>query len=506
MVQAPLEVFAPATGVRERLKEPTPLAELPDIVAGGRAAQADWAATPLPARARALRAVSRVIYEHAERFAEQLHRANGKPLAEAYAAEIYPTAASFRFFAARAPAQLRPRTLRLASMPFAYSKAHFEPLGVVGIIAPFNFPLLLSTFDVPAALMAGNAVVIKMSEHAVAVGEMIEEIVRLAGLAPRLVQVVYGHGEVGAALIESGVDKICFIGSTRVGRRVYQAAAQRMIPCVLELGGKDAALLLEDADLDDAADGILWAGLANSGQACSSVETVYVPEQHAEAFAERLRRRLEALAETDLGTMSALFQKRIVEQHLADALARGARVVAEKPRAGDNPFVQAPVILADVPDEALAAREPNFGPLLVLRRYRRLEEAVAAINAGEYGLTNSIWSRDRRRAAALAAALHCGTVTINEHMLTPGLAEAPWSGRKASGLGLAHSVLSIREFCHVKYVYHDRGLLRFKFFRYPYTADKARWFRIFLRAQLAPSPLARAWAFLRSAPAALLRR
>lgn len=501
-----LEIHEPATGRLARRKAVTPAAALPGILERARHAQAAWARESFRARARALRQVARVLYENGDELAELLHRSNGKPVAEALMAEVYPTAANFRWCARMAPRHLRPRRVRLASLPLAYSRLLYEPLGVVGVIAPWNYPLLLSLFDAPAALMAGNSVVVKVSEHAAAAGEAIEDLLRRARLPEDLVQVVYGYGDLGAALIEAGVDKVCFIGSTRVGRLVYQAAARRMIPCTLELGGKDAALVLEDADLDDAVAGILWAGLANCGQSCASVEVAYVPAALREGFAARLRAALAALPEESLGTMNVLFQKRMVLEQLRDARERGARVLAEGKVEGDNPFRLAPVVLADVPGGALVLREETFGPVLVVRGYGDLEAALREINAGDYGLTASVWTRDRRRGQELAARIDAGTVTINEHMITPGMPEAPWAGRRASGLGVSHSILSFASYCKVKYVFHDRGIVRYKFWRFPYTGDKLRWFRRFLSAQLAPRPWVRLRSMLAAAPRLLLRR
>ncbi|TAH38244.1 MAG: aldehyde dehydrogenase family protein [Planctomycetota bacterium] len=501
-----IEIYVPATGELERTKEATAITSLPDVMARARAAQAGWAQRSLRERAAVLLRVAEVLYRSADGLAEALQRYNGKSAEEALLSEVYPAAANFRYFARASARHLRPRRLRLGALPLAYSRVRYEPLGVVGVIAPWNYPFLLATLDLPAALMAGNACVIKVSEHAAATGERIEQVLAEARMPAHLVQVIYGFGDLGAALIESGIDKLCFIGSSRVGRLVYAAAAQRMIPVTLELGGKDAALLLEDADLEDAADGILWAGLANCGQACASVELVYVPDALRADFIARLQRKLAALPEESLGAMNVPFQKQLVLEQLRDARERGARVVAERARRGDHPFLLPITFLSDVPDDALLLREETFGPVLAIQGYRSLEEALRRINASPFGLTSSIWTADRRRGQELAHRLQSGTVTINEHMITPGMPEAPWGGWKASGLGVSHSVLSLPAFCRLQYVFHDRGLLRYKFWRFPYSAGKARWLRRFLASQLDPSPWRRFTSLLAAAPRLLLRR
>lgn len=502
-----LEIHSPITGVLERTREPTPPDRLPDVVGAARAAQKAWAARSFSDRAKHLRAFVDVLAENAEEVAERIHHYNGKTRDEALMAEVFPTMATFEYFARHAARHLRPRTIRPAALPLAYSRLEFEPLGVVGFITPWNFPFKLMLQDVPAALMAGNAIVIKVSEHATAIGELIEDLLQRAGMPAHLVQLVYGFGDLGAALIESGIDKVCFTGSTATGRKVYEAAARRLIPCTLELGGKDPAILLEDADLDEAARGILWAGLTNCGQACASVELVYVPEFLKEKFLEKLKTLLGALPPDQLGTMNVRFQKEKVEKQLREALELGARVVARvEPADAENPFAEPAVIVTDVPEQAALRREETFGPVLPVIGYTDLEQVLEEVARSPYGLTASIWTGDRRKGAELARRIDAGVVTVNDHLITPGMPEAPWGGHKQSGLGSSMSYLSLQAFSKVRYVFHDRGLVRFKFWRYPYTAEKARWFRDFLRGQFARSLPIRVATMVRALPKLLLRR
>lgn len=501
----PIPVVLPATGETERHITPTPIGDLPGLLEAARAAQASWARASLTDRSVALRGVVTTLRDEADRVADAVHRFNGKSVGEALISEVFPTLAGYDFFARCAAQHLADEHVPLAAVPGAYSRVIREPLGVIGVIAPWNYPFHLSQMDVPAALMAGNAVIIKMSEHAAGIGEVIVEILEAADLPRGLVQVIQGRGDLGEALIGAGIDKVCFTGSTTTGRAVYAAAARAMIPCTLEMGGKDAALVLEDADLEDAADGIVWAAMTNAGQVCASIETVHVPRSTLDPFLAAVQDRMDALAPGEVGPMTTGFQRDKVLEQVDEALAQGAAIAAEGPAPAAPDRSVTPQFLVDVPDHAALAGEETFGPVCVVRPYDDLEAAVAAVNDSPYGLTASVWTADREHGVALARLLEVGTVTINEHVITPGLAEAPWAGQKESGLGgISHSHLSLASFTKVKYVYHDRGLVRFRFWRFPMSAEKVAWFRGYLRGEFANSTASRLWHRLRNLPRLLL--
>lgn len=502
-----LEIWSPVTGEREGTREPTRAEAVPELVERARRAQRTWSERSFKARAAALRAIIDRLVDEADEIAEHIHHFNGKTKTEALFAEVFPTLATLRYFAKVAHKHLRPKTLKLASLPIAYSKLHYDPLGVVGVIAPWNYPFKLMLQDVPAALMAGNAVIIKVSEHSTAIGERAQKLLEDAGVPENLVQFIYGYGDLGAALIAGGIDKICFTGSTATGRKVYEAAAHAMIPCGLELGGKDAAILLDDADLDDAARGVVWAAFANSGQTCASVELVYVPDGKKDELLGKLRSLVEKLPEGSVGAMNVAFQKVNVQAQLDDACARGAQLLAESKQGDDeHPFRFNPVLLTGVPKDSELYREETFGPVLPVFGYSNLDEVVEEVNDSPYGLTTSIWTKDRSRGEHLARRIDSGAVTINEHMITPGMPEAPWGGHKLSGIGSSMSYLALRDFSKVKYVFHDRGLVKYKFWRYPFTEDKARWFRSFLSAEFGKTIPKKIGGMIKAMPRLLTRR
>jgi acyl-CoA reductase-like NAD-dependent aldehyde dehydrogenase len=438
--------------------------------------------------------------------ADEIARFNGKTQTEALMSEVYPTLATFRFFATKGRKALSPRHIGLNALPGAYSRLEFEPLGVVGVISPWNFPFKLMLQDVPAALMAGNSVLIKVSEHAAAIGPIIEELLAASDIPSGLVTLLQGEGDVGQALIQSGIDKVVFTGSTRTGKSIYQAAAEAMIPATLEMGGKDAAILLPDAPIDETARGVLWAAMTNSGQVCASIERIYVPESIKSAFVQRLGQLLESLPTSSLGTMNTHFQREKVAAQVAEAQEAGARVAAVR-RAGDDEGVLAMdrLVLCDVDSGVALHREETFGPAVAVVGYEDLEGVLSEINTGEFGLTTSIWTNDRPRARRLASRIQTGAVTINEHLITPGFPEAPWTGHRGSGMGFSMSLMSLVGFSRLRYVFDDRGLIRFRFWRYPYDAAKRAWFEEFIDAKYATGPR-RLFAMARALPAIFLRR
>lgn len=431
-----------------------------------RSAQRVWSHFTLKERACLLRRLLQVLESQSESVATQIHHLNGKTYDEAMFTEVMPTLAAIDFAASKAARYLRPERMFLKGSPLAHSCIHYDPLGVVGFITPWNFPFLLAMADLPAALLAGNAVVIKPSEHCPGVGAIIENLVVQADLPKGLVQCIYGHGPLGQALIQSGIQKVCFIGSIPVGKLVYQAAAKAMIPCTLELGGKDAAIVLEDADLVPTSRGILWSGFANCGQACASVEVVYLPRRRYEEFKQRLQSDFLAMPKTQIGSMGALFQKKIVEEQLREARDAGARILAtQELETPDNPYRLNAYLVENVPAESRLAREETFGPIMAIEPYDDVSEIVSRINQSRFGLTTSLWTKNYKRGEDLARDISTGVVSINDHMLTISFPEAPWGGHRDSGMGVSHSHLALRAFCKIKFVYHDRGLVPYKFWQ-----------------------------------------
>jgi succinate-semialdehyde dehydrogenase/glutarate-semialdehyde dehydrogenase len=339
-----------------------------------------------------------------------------------------------------------------------------EPHGVIGIISPWNYPFSIPATEALAALVAGNAVVLKPSELTPLAALELASLLHAAGVPQDVFQVVIGEGPAGAALLRSPIDKLVFTGSVATGKRIAAAAAERLLPVVLELGGKDPMLVLDDADLDVASSAAVWGAFVNAGQACLSVERCYVHRSLYESFVTACAEKTKQLrvgngmdAHTDVGPMIRERQLRIVESHVEDAKALGARVLAggtPLPKLGINFY--APTVLAGVTHEMRIMREETFGPVLPIMAFENDDEAVRLANDSEYGLAASVWTRDSRRGERLARRIHAGTVMVNDVISCFGISEAPHGGVKASGVGRTHGRFGLGEMVRVKYLDIDR--------------------------------------------------
>jgi len=353
------------------------------------------------------------------------------------------------------------------------SHIEWRPFGVVGCITPWNYPITNCFLAVTAPLFAGNVVVIKPSEVTPACGELIREI--LDPLPVGVATIVQGGADVGAALVDAPCDKISFVGSPATGRKICEAAAKHLTPVVMELGGKDATIVLEDADLDVASSGVLWGSFFNAGQTCYSIERAFVVDAVADEFKERLLQKLSTIKQEpdgDVGSLSFERQLDIVSKQVEDATSKGAQVLAGGPGAGhknaDGSLWYAPTILEGLTDEMSVVKDESFGPILALTRVRDEDEAIERANAG-VNLTASVWTKDRRRAVAVSKRLRAGSVTMNDLSLSAGAPWGPWGGVGESGYGRLNGELGLREFSVPVHVQRNLmpGMKRFHW--YPYS-------------------------------------
>ena len=428
-----------------------------------REAQTRWARRSPKERGQAILQVRDLIVAEVEDLCERISRENGKTLLEALSMEVMIVADLATYFAKRAHRILAPRDLPLHLLKHRRSVLHYEPRGVVGVIAPWNFPFAIPIGEVIMALLAGNAVVLKPSEQTPLIALHARELFVRAGIDPDLFQVVTGFGQTGAALVDSGVDMVVFTGSVATGRRVAAACGERLIPCTMELGGKAPAIVCEDADLERAANALVWGAFGNSGQICASVERAYVHERVYEAFVALVERNVRLLRQgdplshdTDVGAICFPRQLEVAETLIGDAVERGARVlVGGKRRQGPGTFFE-PTVLVDVDQGMRVMREETFGPVLPIMKVAGEREALMHANDSHLGLLAYVFSLDRERAQRIAGGVRAGTVMINDVLTTYGMPETPWHGVKQSGLGRVHSAEGLRDLCEVRHVNSDR--------------------------------------------------
>jgi succinate-semialdehyde dehydrogenase/glutarate-semialdehyde dehydrogenase len=459
--------------------------EVARAVGRASAAQPAWAALSHAERGRVVLKARKVVLKELEQIALLISRETGKPVAEAIAMEITPSLDLMHYFARRAADILRPQRIGIGLYGWLGRSSYIihKPIGVIGIISPWNFPWATPLDEVVMALMAGNAVVLKPSDFTPLTALKIKEAFSQAGLADGLLQVVTGDGSTGAALIGAGADKIMFTGSVATGKRVAEAAANYLIPVVLELGGKDPMIVLEDANLENAARGAVWGAFANSGQACASVERCYVHESIAEAFtqavvAETKRLRQGGDKQADVGSMISEQQLRTVERHVYEATAHGATALTGGERVPEvpGPFFP-PTVLTNVNHEMEVMREETFGPVLPIMTFKTEAEAVRLANDSVFGLTASVWTSDVARGKRLAEQIAAGTVMVNEALYTHGIAQTPWGGVKQSGMGRTHGRAGLLEMVNHQHIHVNHFASIPDVWWFKYTPEAGRLFR-----------------------------
>jgi acyl-CoA reductase-like NAD-dependent aldehyde dehydrogenase len=496
---SPLRVKNPATG---ELLEEIPCADeaaAEAAVARARAAQPAWGALPFADRARALRRLARAIRDD-NGFLDTLSAESGKPRYEAELIELFYTLELTRYYTGRAGRRALRDELR-HPLIFANKRARVvrHPRGVVGVIGPWNFPLLNNYADCVGPLVAGNAVVLKPSDQTPLTSLRVAALWKKLGLPAGVLEVVPGRGEAGAVLAATA-DMVFFTGSATVGRQVAATAATRLVPAVLELGGKSAMIVLHDADLARAAHVAIWSGFAGSGQVCIRTERVLVEASVADRFAAlcaeeiaRLRQAAPPLgrpdsSEVDVGAITFAPQIARAESQIADAISKGARLLTGGTRRDDlgGQFF-APTLIVDATVEMAVMREETFGPVLPIMRVADAEEALRIANDSPMGLSGSVWSGDVRKARALARRLQTGSVCINDALVNYFCVEAPLGGIKGSGIGFRHGPEGLRQFCRIETIVEDHPLLGWlsplvdRRLTFPYRSSTQRLLRRFMR-------------------------
>lgn len=453
------------------------------VVSQAKLASPAWKALLFKERAQFILKARDLILAEIDPLAKLISQENGKPLMEAVSHDIMPVMDLMTFFAKRCEKLLRKESIQLGKWNFLGHQSYleYEPYGVVGIISPWNFPFSTPLSGVVMALLVGNTVVLKPSEYTPLIAVKMREIFERAGLPPNVLQVVTGDGLTGAALVKSGVNKICFTGSVPTGKKIMAMAAENLTPVCLELGGKDPLLVLQDADMDLASSAAVWGAFCNSGQVCASVERVYVHESQAEDFTrqvvektQKLRQGLGMDPDVDVGSMTAEVQIQKVEAQLDEVRARGGKILTGgKRRADSKGYFMEPTVIAGVDASFSAVKDETFGPVLPILTYQTEEEAIRLANDSPYALNAYIWTRDIAHGKRLASQIEAGTVNVNESVFSYALPQTPWGGPKESGIGRTHGAMGLLDLVQMRHV-HVNYLASKKsnFWWYSYSQQK----------------------------------
>lgn len=480
-------MFDPATGELVGRVPVFDESKVKAAVNSAREAASLWSKTSFAERRRLVEKVCGIVTDEMDEIARLISKETGKPVGEAISMEIAPVIDLMNHFARNAARSLRPRRIPIGlyTLLGRRSMIIYKPWGVVGIIPAWNYPFSIPLGEAAMALMAGNTVVIKPAESTSLTGVKIGEIFAKAGFPKHAVQIVTGAGETGAALVAAPPDKIMFTGSVATGKRIAATAATNLTSTVLELGGKDPMVVFADANLALAAKAAVWGAFCNAGQSCSSVERLYV-ESSAAAELTRLivaeTRDLKQGTGTDedisIGAMSSERQIRVVEEHVKDFRRSGAKIETGGSRRGETLFYE-PTVITGATNEMLGMREETFGPTLPIATFATEDEAVKLANDSEFGLTASVWSRDKQKARRVAAKIDAGTVTINEVLYTHGIGQTPWGGFKNSGRGRTHGVEGLMELVQMQHIHENLLPILPDAWWMPYSANAVKTFRGF---------------------------
>ena len=446
--------LSPATGEVVGHYPNTSEETIHDLIARARAASCQWREIGFKGRKAILREWAHYIATHIDELAALVSKETGKPVGDA-TLEI-ALAIDHLSWAARNSSRYLSNSHRLPGLLMANMSTHveYQPLGVVGVIGPWNYPVFTPMGSIAYALAAGNAVVFKPSEYTPGVGHWLGESFNKIAPGANVFFVATGGPQTGIALTKSAVNKIAFTGSTATGKKIAATCAENLTPVLMECGGTDPAIIDRDCNIAEAAEAVLWGAMANAGQTCVGIERVYVHEEIADRFIEAIKERASKIvAGKDYGAATMPKQLQVIDAHIRDAADRGAEFLVGDVNSVQPPYVN-PTIMLNVPEDSLAVAEETFGPTLTIKRVASMTEAITLANASSYGLAASVWSK--RHGKMIASQLHCGMVSVNSVLAFTATPTMPFGGVKQSGYGRIHGPEGLREFTYTRAVVAKR--------------------------------------------------
>lgn len=457
----------PATGEIVGQSRLNTVEELQTLITKARKAQELWKTVEVNKRRKAILKIRGFMLNNMDEIAETITRDNGKTKVDSLATEVIPAMMAITYYYKKTRNFLKEQKQSSGNILFIYKRSKIirVPYGVVGIISPWNYPFAIPFSEVVMGLLSGNAVILKTASETQMVGLILKKAVEYAGLPDNIFNYVNLPGRIaGDAFLECGVDKIFFTGSVAVGKYLMEKAGKTLTPLCLELGGNDAMIVCEDADPYRSAMGALWAGFQNAGQSCGGVERIYVHEKNYDKFLEILKERIENLRvgygenfDSDMGCMTTSKQCETVKLHVDDAIKKGAVIFAQSqiPKEPNLKNFLPAMVLTEVNHNMLLMRDETFGPVVGVMKFKNYDEVIALANDSYLGLTGSVWSKNRRKAEQIGKKIKAGVVTINDHLMSHGLAETPWGGFKQSGIGRTHGKLGFDEMTQPMVIVND---------------------------------------------------